>query len=187
MSYTLGKYIGLVEDDYPLCISNDDIYYYEHVSGEHILLDIRTGNVTKNLLIRANDGLIEKINKILGSNLTEINILINKKLYFYSSKVNVYRQYVGLWHSTFVNASLNYSLDAHIVSDILFGTANGYLDTVIRKYHEEFMINAKLILNDPLPQTLLLKSHNTATYPRPPTDEFIQISKYTDKSTSTIF
>ncbi len=75
MKQTIGRYIKLNDDDYPFKIEFDDFYYYEAVTGEHLLLHTLTGKRSMSFYITSTSfTILDLINMRFGLDLESIKL-----------------------------------------------------------------------------------------------------------------
>ena len=75
MKETIGRYLKLSDEEFPLTLNFDDFYYYEAVTGEHLLLHTLTGKRSMVFYITDNKyNILELINRRFGMNLESISI-----------------------------------------------------------------------------------------------------------------
>jgi hypothetical protein len=75
MKQTIGRYFNIKDHKFPLILDFNDFYYYEAVTGEHLLLHTITGKRTMQFYL-PNDkcNILQQINKIFEMDLDSINI-----------------------------------------------------------------------------------------------------------------
>ena len=75
MKQTIGRYIKLNDEDFPLTLNFNDFYYYEAVTGEHLLLHMLTGKRSMEFYITSNKfNILELINTRFEMDLESISI-----------------------------------------------------------------------------------------------------------------
>lgn len=75
MKQTIGRYIKLNDEDFPLTLNFNDFYYYEAVTGEHLLLHTLTGKRSMEFYITSNKfNILELINTRFEMDLESISI-----------------------------------------------------------------------------------------------------------------
>jgi len=74
MKQTIGRYIKLNDEDFPLTLNFNDFYYYEAVTGEHLLLHLLTGKRSMEFYITSNNfNILELINARFETDLESIS------------------------------------------------------------------------------------------------------------------
>jgi hypothetical protein len=75
MKQTIGRYINLNDNEFPLVLNFNDFYYYETVTGEHLLLHTISGKKAMDFYFTSDKySILELINQRFGMDIELISI-----------------------------------------------------------------------------------------------------------------
>ena len=161
MKQTIGRYINIEIEEYPISLYFNDFYYYERADGKHLLLHTLTGKRFTDFYLNNNSNLFRLINERFGLDIDLISISHNNESYYSATKFSEFfrgRDY-NCSGVTVGNIHITYLLDDMGVSEEKKEVVNKYI----------FSLTGSTVL-DTLDISVNIKPNDINVYPRPPTE-----------------
>lgn len=85
MKKTLGEFLSVKPEHYPLTLYFNDFYYYENKDHRHLLMYIPSGKKTQNFHVSKKLNILLQLNEVFNLSLDKISIDIDNKYYYSAS------------------------------------------------------------------------------------------------------